>query len=145
MLAETGGFEDELFEEIAELQEHRSYVLEEASAVQQSARSLLTTTEFAAVDAKLAEVKTFGKSCEAEAAALQAHRNWLVEQAKADMRRVATSTNPQQIAGTLVKYEHLGQAIQEEAAALSSCVVQLRERQSARLVDALHEKVRLPA
>ena len=138
-LETTSGFEDELFEDIQELQEHRSYVLEEADAVKQSGRSVLTSMDFATVDAKLTQLEAFGTHCQDEVSALRAHRKWLIDMARADMRNCASSTEPQLIAATLVKYEHMGEAVQEEAAALAACVSQLQEQHRTWLVDALRE------
>jgi hypothetical protein len=111
-------------------------VLEEAGAVKASAREVLISTDFATVDAKLSQMESFGKHAVAETQALRAHKQWLVERAKQDMRNAASLTNPQQIARTLVKYEYMGEAIADEAASLSTCVSQLLEQQRARLVDA---------
>jgi myosin heavy subunit len=138
-LERTAGFEDELFEEIQELQEHRSYVLEEADAVKQSGRNILTSMEFSSVDAKLTQLETFGSHCQDEVSALRAHRKWLIDMAKSDMRNCASSTDPQLIAATLMKYEHLGETVQEEAAALAACVTQLQEQHRTWLLDTLSE------
>ena len=138
-LERTVGFEDELFEEIQELQEHRAYVLEEADAVKQSGRNILTSMDFSEVDAKLTELETFGKHCQDEISALRAHRKWLIDMAKADMRNCASSTDPQLIAATLMKYEHMGETVQEEAAALAACVWQLEDQHRTQLLDALNQ------
>ena len=56
------------------------------------------------------------------------------------MRSAAASTDPQFIAATLVKYEKYGEQVQEEAAALATCVAQLKDQQRTILIDALEEE-----
>jgi hypothetical protein len=141
-LAAAKGFEDEVYEELTELQEHRSYVLEEADAVKQSARALLTSMDYTAVHAMVVQLETFGPHCRGEVESLGAHRGWLLETARTEMRSAATSADPQFIAATLVKFEAYGAAVGGEAAALATCVAQLKDAQRHLILGATEGRVR---
>ena len=124
-LISVEGLRQELYEEIEQLRDHRSYLTQEADASLGSARQAASSRDFKVVASELEKLIGYGFGERAEADELSQRKEKLISIAKTEMAAAASSSNAHLIKATLDRFMDYGDEVGTERDALTVCLQRL--------------------